>query len=84
MRSLPALLLALVALLGCRPDPYPGEQGVVLHGWLDTLPKSLDPPLVGLQQTGDNVDERRLPRSVQTDDRQNLIATTSTKGSARA
>ena len=52
MRRLPLLLLALVALLGCRPDPYPREQGVVLHGWLDTLPKSLDPPLVGESSSG--------------------------------
>jgi ABC-type transport system substrate-binding protein len=46
-----ALLLTLLAaallLPGCRPDAYPSEEGVVLHAYLDELPKSLDPPLVG-------------------------------------
>ena len=42
-----AVLAALLLAPACRPDAYPSEQGVVLHSYLDALPKSLDPPLVG-------------------------------------
>ena len=42
--------LVLAASIGlvpaCNPDPYPGEQGTVLHVALSTLPKSMDPPYI--------------------------------------
>ncbi len=44
------MLLALASmLLACAPDPYPGEKGDVLHVSLRTLPKTMDPPLMGEQ-----------------------------------
>ena len=46
------ILLAVLAALGCQPDPYPGEDGVWIHAYLDTLPKSLDPPLIGESASG--------------------------------
>ncbi len=41
-----ALLITVLVLLGCSPDPYPGEVGDVLHVSLRTLPKTLDPARV--------------------------------------
>lgn len=45
-----ALLSAL--LLGCSPDPYPGEVGDVLHVSLRTLPKTMDPARVEEESSG--------------------------------
>ncbi|MEZ4322176.1 MAG: ABC transporter substrate-binding protein [Myxococcota bacterium] len=47
MRILPLLLL-----LGCNPDPYPGEQGDILHISLRQLPKSMDPPQIEDEGSG--------------------------------
>jgi len=51
---LPAFFTMLIGclLLGCSPDPYPGETGDILHLSLRTLPKNLDPPLVEDQSSG--------------------------------
>ena len=50
---LTALLLAvLLALFGCNPDPYPGEEGAILHVGLRLLPKSFDPPSVEEEGSG--------------------------------
>jgi len=55
MRAVRRLLLALLASLGlfglssCSPDPYPGEEGAVLHMSLRGLAKSLDPPVIGVE-----------------------------------
>jgi len=38
--------LPLALLVACNPDPYPGEQGNILHVSLRTLPKSMDPPQI--------------------------------------
>ena len=49
-RSLWPLLLAVVmGLSGCSPDPYPGEQGEILHLSLRGLARSLDPPVIGTE-----------------------------------
>ena len=45
MRVLP-LLLPLLLLQGCNPDPYPTEEGEILHVGLRLLPKSFAPPHV--------------------------------------
>lgn len=47
-----ATVLALAGLLGCSPDPYPGETGKVLHVGLRLLPQSLDPAQVSDEGSG--------------------------------
>lgn len=48
-----ALLLAAALLLtACSPDPYPGEEGTILHIGLRLLPKSFDPPHIGEEGSG--------------------------------
>ena len=44
--------IACAALLACSPDPYPGEQGAVLHAAVRTLPKSFDPAMIEDQSSG--------------------------------
>ena len=39
-------MFAVLSLGACSADPYPGEQGSVLHVSLRTLPKTLDPPKI--------------------------------------
>ena len=51
MRVLP-LLLPLLLLQGCNPDPYPTEEGEILHVGLRLLPKSFDPPHVSEEGSG--------------------------------
>ncbi|MEM6931003.1 MAG: ABC transporter substrate-binding protein, partial [Myxococcota bacterium] len=47
-----ALLSCLLVVLGCSPDPYPGEVGEILHVSLRTLPKTLDPARVEDESSG--------------------------------
>ncbi len=44
--------LAAVLGAGCSPNPYPGEQGKILHVGLRVLPKSFDPPLIEDEGSG--------------------------------
>jgi oligopeptide transport system substrate-binding protein len=45
------VLLVLSSLMvACTPDPYPGEEGTVMHVGLRQLPKSFDPP--GIEDEG--------------------------------
>ena len=46
---MPVLLLSLLA---CNPDPYPGEEGKILHVGLRLLPKGFDPPQVNDEGSG--------------------------------
>ena len=46
------MLPLLLSLLACNPDPYPGEQGKILHVGLRLLPKSFDPPQVDDEGSG--------------------------------
>ena len=46
------ILVACVVTLGCNPDPYPGEEGAVLHISQRQLPKSLDPPAIEDEGSG--------------------------------
>ena len=39
-------------MAGCSPDPYPGEEGAILHVGLRLLPKSFDPPSVEEEGSG--------------------------------
>ncbi|MEL6343679.1 MAG: ABC transporter substrate-binding protein [Myxococcota bacterium] len=39
-------------LLGCNPDPYPGESGKILHVGLRLLPQSMDPTQVSDEGSG--------------------------------
>lgn len=39
----------LVGLVACSPDPYPGEEGEILHLSLRGLARSLDPPVIGTE-----------------------------------
>lgn len=49
----PAWLIATALLAtSCTPDPYPGEQGAVLHAAIRTLPKSFDPAQIEDQASG--------------------------------
>ena len=43
LRLVVATLLG--GLLACSPNPYPGEEGSILHVALSSTPKSLDPPM---------------------------------------
>ena len=45
----PLLLAVVMGLSGCSPDPYPGEQGEILHLSLRGLARSLDPPVIGTE-----------------------------------
>lgn len=47
--ALVALAPLLVASTGCSPDPYPGEEGNILHGSLRLLPKTFDPPKISTE-----------------------------------
>ena len=42
----------MLALPACSPDPYPGEEGKILHVSLRLLPKSFDPPLIEDEGSG--------------------------------
>ncbi|MFQ5504037.1 MAG: ABC transporter substrate-binding protein [Planctomycetota bacterium] len=42
----------LFCAAGCNPDPYPGEEGSILHVSLRLLPKSFDPPLIEEEGSG--------------------------------
>jgi oligopeptide transport system substrate-binding protein len=46
------MLPLLLSLLACNPNPYPGEQGKILHVGLRLLPKSFDPPQVDDEGSG--------------------------------
>ena len=46
------MLPFLLSLLACNPDPYPGEEGKILHVGLRLLPKSFDPPQVDDEGSG--------------------------------
>ncbi len=46
------LLLLILSLLACSPDPYPGEEGAILHASLRLLPRSFDPPDIGEEGSG--------------------------------
>ena len=41
-----------MTLVACNPNPYPGEQGAILHVGLRLLPKSFDPPSVEEEGSG--------------------------------
>jgi len=45
-------MLCLSVLTGCNPDPYPTEDGKILHVGLRLLPKSTDPPQVSDEGSG--------------------------------
>ncbi|MFT4975892.1 MAG: oligopeptide transport system substrate-binding protein [Myxococcota bacterium] len=53
MRSMRAVaVLCLAVLWGCNPDPYPTEEGKILHIGLRLLPKSIDPPQISDEGSG--------------------------------
>lgn len=45
-------VLCLSVLTGCNPDPYPTEEGKILHIGLRLLPKSIDPPQISDEGSG--------------------------------
>ncbi|MEZ5990646.1 MAG: ABC transporter substrate-binding protein [Planctomycetota bacterium] len=49
---LAALSLGLPLLVGCSPDPYPGEHGKILHVSLRLMPKSFDPTEIEEEGSG--------------------------------
>ena len=52
LRFAALIALTALALVGCSPDPYPGEEGEILHVGLRLLPKSFDPPDIGEEGSG--------------------------------
>ena len=46
------LLLGGLVVGGCNPDPYPTEEGKILHIGLRLLPKSFDPPDISDEGSG--------------------------------
>lgn len=52
MRAATAVLLGLTTLSGCNPDPYPTEEGKILHLGTQALPKSMDPPQISDAYSG--------------------------------
>ncbi|MCB9764929.1 MAG: hypothetical protein H6739_34450 [Alphaproteobacteria bacterium] len=49
LRRLALLFAAWLVVSGCSANPYPGEEGTVLHVSMRGLPKSFDPPLIGTE-----------------------------------
>lgn len=45
-------MFGLLALSGCNPNPYPTEEGKILHVGLHLLPKSIDPPQISDEGSG--------------------------------
>jgi ABC-type transport system substrate-binding protein len=52
MRAAIAVLFGLMVVSGCNPDPYPTEEGKILHLGAQALPKSMDPPQISDAYSG--------------------------------